>query len=640
MATKANATVKFLYEGNLFRVERERHYCDPYKLEIEVQTDVLALPNEVNGVNGVNGKELTSCELNIASGAELVRELRVPAALRGLYLDNGLLPNLKAVVVDPANKEYSGNGAMLCSKDGRELVYSLAEGLKETATVPAGIRLLSRTSFRGSRCKQIIFENPDVRVESESAFQDSAWLEAQTPLAIVGNMLFRLRAPVKRLEVPPGIRRIHEGCFSEYAPETLVAPFLPSRDLLRHRRSYGFYGSGETYADFTAQCHTMVLTSPSASISFELLRQWEGLCAIECPDNHRKYWTKDGVLFSRNRKTLLFYPVGRSDGYYRPPDTTVKIAPKAFQDHAYLREIDMPDSIRMIGMSAFYHCSALSKIHFSANLREIPDAGVYGFHGVFENCPLLTEITLPDQLRYIGSKAFLNSGVRTIHWGNHLEEIGEHAFCAILFRTVSLPPSLRRVRCGAFLYADDVTAYEGSARGLVSAINAAPVGETQALGNLLWHEARIHVLGKNGTERDVLVLPQTLKHTAAYHLELAWNDDTVNYEEYDACLDSIQDPEEKMDFAIAYLERNRTCEDDSYASYFRYNAWKIAERLIRGGEEELFLKFLRAGYLSSAARSKALKLCGELGQVTLSAYLLAHQEKESGGKKKRSRFVL
>ena len=79
---------------------------------------------------------------------------------------------------------------------------------------------------------------------------------------------------------------------------------------------------------------------------------------------------------------------------------------------------------------------------------------------------------------------------------------------------------------------------------------------------------------------------------------------------------------------------------EPYESYFRHNAWKVAERLIRKGEEALFLRFLRAGYLTQTTRRKALKLCGELDRVSLSAYLLETGSKEQGGKAKRSRFVL
>ena len=621
------------YEGNRFTLTESHRYWDETKLDAEVQTDVLAVPDTISGTS------LRYLTLTVSSGAERVRELRIPAAIQAIHLKNNLFPNLKQVTVDPNSKNYRGNGAMLCSEDGRTLVYALGEGMKEAAVVPKEIRALGKTAFQDTVCQEIRFENPDIRVEYGDTFQNSAWFAAQTREAIVGNLLFRLCAPCARYEVPKGVRRFHPECFSQYAPDTLASPFPPQQELLRNTANH--YSSGP-WANFSRQCHVLELSSPTAQLKFSMFRNhWPGLRAIHCPENHKQYRSRDGVLFSADGRTLLFYPPGRGAARYEVPEGTEKIAPTAFLDEESLEELSLPDTVTFLGMGAFCGCRALRQVHFPAHLRELPDAGLYGGYGIFEDCKELSEITLPDSLCYIGSRAFLNSSLRGIHWGTGLEEIGEYALCTRTLRSIALPASLRRVRLGALYYVKEVSAYEGSARGLVSAVNAVPCGDQPSLENLKWRGLTIRVLDRDGALRYTLNLPESLKRAAAYHMELAWNGDSVDWDEFDACFPDIQDAEERLDYAVAHLRRSsESGEVEPYESYFRHNAWKVTERLIRKGEDALFLRFLRAGYLSQGTRSKALKLCGELNRVSLSAYLLEAGSKERGGKTKRSRFVL
>ena len=238
----------------------------------------------------------------------------------------------------------------------------------------------------------------------------------------------------------------------------------------------------------------------------------------------------------------------------------------------------------------------------------------------------------------MGSKAFLNSGVEFVAFGPHLEEIGDFALYTKKLEKVSLPASVKRVHRGALMGVKCVEAYEGSASGLIAAINAAPPEDADTLNNLVWGKCRIVMLGKGGEKKDELFLPASLKRTAAYHLELAWNGDTLDYEEYDACFEHIQDKEEKLEVASARSWLRSEGEDNPYQAYLRHNAQKIGERLILNGDETGFLEFLRMGYLSETAVTRLLKLSGEKGMLTVSAYLL--EAKKRNGKQKKSRFAL
>lgn len=232
----------------------------------------------------------------------------------------------------------------------------------------------------------------------------------------------------------------------------------------------------------------------------------------------------------------------------------------------------------------------------------------------------------------------MDSGLESVQFGSQLEEIGEFALSTDYLEEVSLPASLKRVQRGALMGVTYVEAYEGSASGLISAINAAPPDEANTLQNLVWDECQIVVLDRDGNEKDELLIPGSLKRSAAFHLELAWNGDALDYEEYDACFEEIKDKDEKLEMALARCLRSQGEEKSLYQSYLRRNAQKVGQRLIEDEDEEGFFKFLRMGYLSESVISKLLKLSGERGMVTISAYLL--EAKQRNGKRKSSRFAL
>lgn len=115
-------------------------------------------------------------------------------------------------------------------------------------------------------------------------------------------------------------------------------------------------------------------------------------------------------------------------------------------------ELEMPDTVRIIGESGFRACRKLKRASLSNTLCEIGayafkdcdmlenvlmpgemkypdgDSGVLGI-GCFEGCGLLREITIPEGVAVIGANAFHN--------------------CAAL-ESVTLPRSIRAIRSGAF----------------------------------------------------------------------------------------------------------------------------------------------------------------------------------------------
>ena len=128
-------------------------------------------------------------------------------------------------------------------------------------------------------------------------------------------------------------------------------------------------------------------------------------------DERNEYFTAvDGVLFSKDKKTLICYPTAKNvniDRYgqttdtttYTVPEGTETIANRAFYRCGYLTAVTIPSGVRSIGEMAFHRCEAMTSFVFPEGLESIgKDAFTY--------CYGLTDITFPTTLKSIDTYAF------------------------------------------------------------------------------------------------------------------------------------------------------------------------------------------------------------------------------------------
>ena len=75
---------------------------------------------------------------------------------------------------------------------------------------------------------------------------------------------------------------------------------------------------------------------------------------INVADGNPYFASEDGVLFDKEKKTLLCFPCGRS-GTYTVPENVLIIREDAFEGSDQLVELTIPDSVTEIGRSAFWN---------------------------------------------------------------------------------------------------------------------------------------------------------------------------------------------------------------------------------------------------------------------------------------------
>ena len=124
----------------------------------------------------------------------------------------------------------------------------------------------------------------------------------------------------------------------------------------------------------------------------------EALRAIEVAEDNSLYRSIDGILYTKDGKTILRCPAGFR-GNVEIAEGVESVAAGAFAGCATLTDMAFPSTIRSIGDRAFANCSGLVNVTFPDGLESI---GASAFSG----CGSLASLVVPDSVQVLGKDAF------------------------------------------------------------------------------------------------------------------------------------------------------------------------------------------------------------------------------------------
>ncbi len=164
------------------------------------------------------------------------------------------------------------------------------------------------------------------------------------------------------------------------------------------------------------------------------------LTDIVVSDQNEYYTDVDGILFNKDKTTLVVFPSAKKVESYTIPDGVTSIGKSGFSGCSGLRSIIIPNSLTSIGEWAFSLCGRLE--------ITIPNSVTSIGNDAFYWCSSLTSITIPENVSSIGYETFnfcFNLASVTIPAG--VTSIGDYAFSGCVKLTEirsgnSTPPSL------------------------------------------------------------------------------------------------------------------------------------------------------------------------------------------------------
>ena len=131
------------------------------------------------------------------------------------------------------------------------------------------------------------------------------------------------------------------------------------------------------------------ITIPSSvtSIGELTFKACPSLTSIDVESENKDYTSENGILFNKNKSTLVCYPMGKTEDFYVIPNSVTSTGAYAFYGCENLISITIPECVIDIDLQSFAFCKNLALI---TNFNPVPVAiDTYVFWGVDQfNCVL------------------------------------------------------------------------------------------------------------------------------------------------------------------------------------------------------------------------------------------------------------
>ena len=110
------------------------------------------------------------------------------------------------------------------------------------------------------------------------------------------------------------------------------------------------------------------------------------------------YMSIDGVLYSKDGKTLIMYADGKLESHFTIPSSVTSFGYRAFSQ-SHLGSVDIPGSVTCIDNLAFAFCYSLLRVKIEHGVSSIGE-------GAFLMCDNLESVIIPKSVTKIESRAF------------------------------------------------------------------------------------------------------------------------------------------------------------------------------------------------------------------------------------------
>ena len=285
--------------------------------------------------------------------------------------------------------------------------------------IPECVQVIGREAFRDCISLQHI-EIPEgiTEIEENAFFGCTSLQSVKIPDSVtkIGDGAFSGCASLRSITIPRNLKSfivssenpIFGGCFnlSEIqlynipdiygdfeihfdANYNLITPRYQSEND-RERLSFS-----ELFPDSVIQHLIYTGDNFSAWTMNENLKK--NLLSITVPEDHPAYYSRDGILYDKDCRTLLCCPgkIAR----LTIPDSVTEIGAYACDNCAGLQSVVIPDSVTKIGSCAFSDCTALQSIVIPDSVTEIQG-------NAFSYCTALQSIVIPNDLHTFGNHVF------------------------------------------------------------------------------------------------------------------------------------------------------------------------------------------------------------------------------------------
>ncbi len=367
---------------------------------------------------------------------------------------------IPAAVTDIAEEAFSNCKSLtdLVIPDGvKSIWYNAFSSCSSLSSVSIGSGLTSMGDYAFSGCQDLALfdvaaENVAYSSQDGVLFNETKTTLIQYPAAKSGGYI-----------IPDSVTAIDSEAFYQSSGLTYVTTgsgmttiqdnlFNSCTGLIRATIGNSITSIGSYPFVNCTSLENIALGSGVANIDLYAFSYCWELTQIDVDSSNLNFSSQDGVLFNKDKSTVIKCPAGKS-GLYAIPANVAAINENAFSFCSKLTGITIPDSVTTIGGGAFRNCYNLTAITLPSELTSmnaflfkdcsrlasitIPATVTDIVEEAFANCTSLTTITIPGSVESIWYNAFAYcSSLRSAYFSGNAPEMGDGVFnhCAQEFK--------------------------------------------------------------------------------------------------------------------------------------------------------------------------------------------------------------
>ena len=271
----------------------------------------------------------------------------------------------------------------------------------------------------------------------------------------IGDGAFKYCENLSSITIPDGVTSI--GIDTFYFCESLTSVTIPD----------GVTSIGKYAFEYCQSLTNITIPKSVSSIGDSALSGCGNLTNIAVDPANAYYSSDNGVLFDKNKSTLLAYPAGKSQTEYTIPNSVKSIGNSAFERCKNLTSITIPNSVTSIGNDAFSSCSNLTDVIIPNSVTSFGSRvfiGTQWLENQRQNSSLVIvnnilidgsdasgEVIIPDGVTSIGSFSFsFCSSLTSIEIPDSCTKIDDYAFFESSLKKITIPTSVISIGDSAF----------------------------------------------------------------------------------------------------------------------------------------------------------------------------------------------
>ena len=358
---------------------------------------------------------VTKIENSAFSGCEDLKSITIPDSVSeiGESAFEGC-DSLKSIVL--------GKGITVIG----ESAFSECVSLK-SIVIPDSVTVIGESAFEGCDSLKSIVLGKGVTVIGESAFSECVSLKSiviPDSVTKIGESAFEDCVNLESVVLGKSVIELEDDdMFSECSSLKSIT-VSPDNSIYSSENGVLFNKNKTILIQYPIGKEESSYTIPDSvkEIEVSAFNECSSLKSIIVSPNNTKFSSEEGVLFDKDKITLIKYPIGKEEKSYTIPNSVTKIEDSAFSECGSLESITIPDSVTEIGIMAFFGCSRLKSITIPGSIKKIsvlaftlcsslenimiPNGVAVIGYAAFSECFSLESITIPDTVTEIGKQAF------------------------------------------------------------------------------------------------------------------------------------------------------------------------------------------------------------------------------------------